>query len=347
MIGHHRRARIGAVNVLLHNRNGLAPPGSMAAPARLRYARSMSQDHAENLYYGGQAVIEGVMIRGPRHMAIAVRGPDGQIITRSETLPGVMAGRLRRIPVVRGMIVLYETLALGLRALTWSSQVAAGADRKEVSTPQMVLSLAFTLVFVAAIFFAGPVLLTGWIGSVFGNEYVEVAIEGLLRLAMLVAYVWLIGRIPEIRRVFAYHGAEHRAIHAYEHGRTLTASAVRDYPNEHPRCGTAFLLTVMVLALVLFIALGTPPLWIRLIERVVLIPAIAAVAYELLRLGQRYGDAPILNLIYRPNLWLQKLTTRDPDDSQIEVAITALQHAIALDTAAVVAHEELADEPLA
>jgi hypothetical protein len=157
----------------------------------------------------------------------------------------------------------------------------------------------------------------------------------------------LIGRLPEIRRVFAYHGAEHRAIHAYEHGRQLTAAAVRDYPNEHPRCGTAFLLTVMVLALVLFIALGTPPIWLRLVERVVLIPAIAAVAYELLRLGQRYGDAPILSLIYRPNLWLQKLTTRDPDDGQIEVAITALQHAIALDTPAVVAHEDLPDEPLA
>jgi uncharacterized protein YqhQ len=245
------------------------------------------------------------------------------------------------------MIVLYETLALGLRALTWSSQVAAGVDRKEVSTPQMILSLAFTLVFVAAIFFAGPVLLTGWIGGVLGNEYLEVTVEGVLRLAMLIAYVWLIGRLPEIRRVFAYHGAEHRAIHAYEHGRQLTAAAVRDYPNEHPRCGTAFLLTVMVLALVLFIALGTPPIWLRLVERVVLIPAIAAVAYELLRLGQRYGDAPILSLIYRPNLWLQKLTTRDPDDGQIEVAITALQHAIALDTPAVVAHEELPDEPLA
>jgi uncharacterized protein YqhQ len=287
------------------------------------------------------------MIRGPRHMAIAVRSPDGQIVTRSETLPGVMAGRLRRIPVLRGMIVLYETLALGLRALTWSSQVAAGVDRKEVSTPQMLLSLGFTLLFVAAVFFAGPVLLTGWIGGVIGNEYLEVTIEGLLRLAMLVAYVWLIGRIPEIRRVFAYHGAEHRAIHAYEHGRTLTASSVRDYPNEHPRCGTAFLLTVMVLALVLFIALGTPPLWLRLVERIVLIPAIAAVAYEVLRLGQRYGQTTIFGLIYRPNLWLQRLTTRDPDDGQIEVAITALQHAIALDRPAVTAHEPLPDEPLA
>jgi hypothetical protein len=307
----------------------------------------MPEAHSDHQYYGGQAVIEGVMIRGPRHMAIAVRGPDGEIVTRSETLPGVMAGRLRRIPVLRGVMVLYETLALGLRALTWSSQVAAGVDRREVSRGQMILSLAFTLLFVAAIFFVGPVLLTTWVGWVAGNEYVEVSLEGLLRLAMLVGYIWLIGRIPEIRRVFAYHGAEHRAIHAYEHGRELTAGAVRDYPNEHPRCGTAFLLTVMVIALVLFIALGTPPLWLRLAERIVLMPAIAAVAYETLRAGQRFGATPLFGLLYRPNLWLQKLTTRDPDDAQIEVAIVALQHALALDTPAVVAHEALPDEPLA
>ena len=297
----------------------------------------MPDPHAPNLHYGGQAVIEGVMIRGPRHMAVAARSPNGDIVTYHEALRGVMAGRLRRVPIVRGMIVLYETLTLGMRALRWSSQVATGAVPDDANTRQALVSLVSTLALVAAIFFAGPVLLTLWIGSVAGNEYIEVAIEGVLRLAMLIGYIWLIGRVPEIQRVFAYHGAEHRAIHAHEHGRALTPEAVREYPNAHPRCGTAFLLTVMVLALFLFIALGTPPIWVRLVERIVFIPVVASVAYELLRLGQRYGDAPIVGLLYRPNLWLQKLTTRDPDDAQIEVAIAALQHAIALDATTAVA----------
>ncbi len=285
-----------------------------------------------NLYYGGQAVMEGVMIRGPRHMAVAVRAPDGNIVRRGETLGGVYTGAVRRIPIVRGVIVLYETLALGVRALTWSSQVATGRDAEEVSKAQLFLSLALTLVFVAAIFFAGPVLLTSWISRVTGNGYVEVAAEGVLRLAMLVAYIWLIGRMKEIQRVFAYHGAEHRAIHAYEHGRELTPAAVREYPNAHPRCGTAFLLTVMVISLVLFVLLGTPPIWLRLVERIVLIPVVAALAYEILRLGQRFGERGVFALLYRPNLWLQGLTTRDPDDEQIEVAIAALRYVIELET---------------
>jgi uncharacterized protein YqhQ len=306
----------------------------------------MAEPRRESLSYGGQAVIEGVMIRGPRHMAVAVRAPGGEIVTRAETLPGVMAGRLRQLPVVRGIIVLYETLALGVRALTWSSQVATGGDQTEVSARQMVLSLVMTLIFVGGIFFAGPVLLTGWVGGLIGNEHAEVAIEGLLRMAMLVAYIWLIGRIAEIRRVFAYHGAEHRAIHAFEHGRELTPAAVRDYPNAHPRCGTAFLLTVMVIALVVFVALGTPPLWERIVERIVLIPFIASVAYEVLRAAQRWGDTPLFRLVYAPNIWLQKLTTRDPDDAQIEVAIVALRHAIALEPRPAPAPEPPA-EPLA
>jgi len=303
-----------------------------------------------NLYYGGQAVLEGVMIRGPRHMAVAVRAPDGGIVQRAEALTGVYTGAVRRIPVLRGAIVLYETLALGVRALTWSSQVAMGRDQEEVSKTQLFLSLALTLAFVAAIFFAGPVLVTSWLSRFLGNGYLEVTAEGVLRLGMLIGYIWLIGRMPDIQRVFAYHGAEHRAIHAYEHGRDLTPAAVREYPNAHPRCGTAFLLTVMVLSLIVFVLLGTPPIWLRLVERIVLIPAIAALSYEFLRLGQTFGNRGLFALIYRPNLWLQSLTTRDPDDAQIEVAIAALRHVIELETAGVEAPArgiKAAEEPLA
>ncbi len=303
---------------------------------------------SSSLYYGGQAVLEGVMIRGPKHMAIAVRDPEGTIVQRGEALTGVYTGAVRRIPIVRGAIVLFETLALGVRALTWSSQVAMGRDQEEVSKAQIFVSLGITLVFVAAIFFAGPVLLTSWL-SRFVSGYVEVAIEGVLRLVMLIGYIWLIGLMPDVRRVFAYHGAEHRAIHAYEHGRELTAAAVREYPNAHPRCGTAFLLTVMVLSLIVFVLLGTPPIWVRLIERVALIPVIAALSYEFLRLGQRFGEKGLFAVIYRPNLWLQSLTTRDPDDAQIEVAIAALRHVIEMEATGATATVPVraAEEPLA
>ena len=302
----------------------------------------MPAEPTTNLYYGGQAVIEGVMIRGPRHLAVAVRGPDGSIVRRVETLTGVYTGRARRIPIVRGGVVLFETLALGVRALMWSSNIAAGHDGEEISKTQIIVSLAVTMAFVAAIFFMGPVLLTSWLGRVVGNGYVEVAAEGVLRLVMLVGYIWLIGRMPDIQRVFAYHGAEHRAIHAYENGRALTPEAVREYPNAHPRCGTAFLLTVMVISLVVFVALGTPPIWLRLVERVVLIPVIAALSYEVLRLGQRFGNRGVFGLIYRPNLWLQALTTRDPDDAQIEVAIAALEDVIAAETSPALAPGQVA-----
>jgi uncharacterized protein YqhQ len=292
-------------------------------------------DATSNLYYGGQAVMEGVMIRGPRHMAIAARAPDGTIVRRGDALGGVYTGWPRRVPVVRGMIVLYETLALGVRALTWSSQVALGQEQEEVRPFQLAVMLGFMLVLVAVIFFAGPVLLTSWLGRVVGNGYVEVIAEGLLRMAMLVGYIWLIGRMHDVQRVFAYHGAEHRTIHAYEHGRALTPENIREYPNAHPRCGTAFLLTVMVISLVAFVALGTPPIWLRVVERIVLIPVIASMAYEVLRLAQRFEDNAVFSLLYRPNIWLQALTTRDPDDAQIEVAVAALEHVIALESGAV------------
>lgn len=303
-----------------------------------------------NLYYGGQAVLEGVMIRGPRHMAIAVREPGGAIIQRGEALTGVYTGAARRLPVVRGAVVLFETLALGVRALTWSSQVAMGRDQEEVSKLRILVSLGVTLAFVAAIFFAGPVLVASWLHRFIGNGYLEVTAEGVLRLGMLVGYIWLIGLMPDVRRVFAYHGAEHRAIHAYEHGRELTAAAVREFPNAHPRCGTAFLLTVMVLSLIVFVLLGTPPIWLRLAERIVLIPVIAALSYEVLRLGQRFGNSGVFAAIYRPNLWLQRLTTRDPDDAQIEVAIAALRHVIEMEATgapAIPQQQRAAEEPLA
>jgi uncharacterized protein YqhQ len=286
-------------------------------------------------YYGGQAVIEGVMVRGPHTMAVAVRRPDGTVALKSEALSGLYTGFLRKTPLVRGVVVLWETLALGMRALAYSAQVAAGEDEGEGETSSVYVwpTMAVTFILVAAVFFVGPVLLTGWLEGRLGGTGAVVA-EGILRLALFLVYVWGIGLLPDIRRVFAYHGAEHRAIHAYEAGRPLEVDAVRPFPNAHPRCGTGFLLTVMVVALVVFTFLGSPPLWWRLLSRVVLLPVIASLSYEAIRLGMLIERVPVLNWLLRPNLLLQSMTTRDPDDDQIEVALAALQGVLAAEQAA-------------
>jgi uncharacterized protein YqhQ len=293
-----------------------------------------AQDRAIQ-HYGGQAVIEGVMMRGARGMAIAVRKPDGAIRVKSESLGGVYVGRVRSIPVVRGVIVLWETLALGMRALVFSSEVAAGLAEEEEEEPSPTyiwIVLGITLAFAAAIFFVAPLLLTGWLNSHMNGSLV-VLVEGVLRLLMLLGYIWGIGFIPDIRRVFAYHGAEHRTINAWEAGAPLEVASVRRFSNEHARCGTAFLLTVAVVSLLVFVLLGTPSWWWRIASRVLLIPAIAAVSYEIIRLSADLRRFRVVRWLSRPSLALQALTTRDPDDSQIEVAIAALKDVLARDEA--------------
>jgi uncharacterized protein YqhQ len=307
-------------------------------------------DAPPRLYYGGQAVVEGVMMRGPRNMAVAVRAPDGSIVSRAEPLPGRYRGVVRRIPFVRGLFVLFETLSLGIRSLTWSSQVSEGKDAIEPSPGQLRTTLVFAVTFITAFFFLLPVALTGWLTLLGVSARIELLLEGLVRIGMFVAYVALIGRVPDVQRLFGYHGAEHRAIQAHEKGRPLTPESVREYPNAHVRCGTAFLLTIMVISLVLFAALGTESLWVRAVERVVLLPLIAALAYEILRLAQMFGDNPVFGLVYRPNLWLQRLTTRDPDDGMVEVALAALERVVAMEEASAAAEagrQFAAEEPLA
>ncbi len=286
-------------------------------------------------HYGGQAVIEGVMMRGTRSMAVAVRKPDGGIRVKSESLGGVYVGRVRRIPVIRGVIVLWETLALGMRALVFSSEVAAGMteeEEKEPSPAYIWIVLGITLVVAAGIFFVAPLLLTGWLSSHMNGSLV-VLVEGVVRLLMLLGYIWAIGFVPDIRRVYAYHGAEHRTINAWEAGAPLEVESVRQFSNEHARCGTAFLLTVAVVSLVVFVLLGTPSWWWRIASRVLLIPAIAAVSYEIIRLSADFRRFRVVRWLSRPSLALQTLTTRDPDDSQIEVAIRALREVLATDGA--------------
>lgn len=275
------------------------------------------------------------MIRGARSMAVAVRDPDGEILVRSEALRGPLyVGLLRRIPFVRGVLILAETFTLGGRALTWSSAVAAGevdehGEAKRltfIETAFLVVSMAFAL----AVFFAGPVLATAWLDSRL-DQWIVLAIEGGIRIVLLLGYIWLIGRSDDVRRVFQYHGAEHMTIAAYEDSRELTVPAVRRYPKEHPRCGTSFLLTVAFVSIVVFAFAGTDPLWWRLASRLVLIPLVASVSYEAIRFAGFHQRWPIVRLLFAGNIALQLLTTRPPDDEHIQVAIRAFEEARAVE----------------
>lgn len=293
-------------------------------------------------HYGGQAVIEGVMMRGARHMAIAVREPGGGIRVKSEPLTGLYVGRLRSVPLVRGTIVLWETLTLGMRALVFSTEVAAGVEEEEEPSKAYIWGvIGVALALATAVFFVGPVLLTGWLESQLGNATLVVFIEGVLRLLLLLAYIWLIGFLPDIRRVFAYHGAEHRTINAWEAGAPLEVDSVMRFGNAHTRCGTGFLLTVAVVSLVVFVFLGMPTWWWRITSRVVLIPVIAAVSYEIIRFSAAFWRFRVVRWLFSPGIALQSLTTRDPDSAQVEVAIASLRAVLAGDAAG------SADEPAA
>ena len=281
--------------------------------------------------YGGQAVLEGVMIRGQRHVSVAVRRPDGDIALESWALNPLYTGRLRRIPIVRGVIVLAETLILGMRALSFSANVGMEAEGQELGKGAMATMIAVSLTFAIGVFFVIPVLASKSLESPLGSDLASNVVEGVIRLALFLGYLLLIGRMAEIRRVFMYHGAEHMTVHAQERGEPLDVQSVRRYSPAHPRCGTAFLLVVMVMAIVAFVFVGRDPFWWLLASRVVLVPVIAGVSYEVIRLSGRHSDNALVALITGPSLALQSLTTRQPEDDQIEIAIAAMQHAIDAD----------------
>ncbi|MBI4201795.1 MAG: DUF1385 domain-containing protein [Chloroflexi bacterium] len=287
--------------------------------------------------YGGQAVIEGVMIRGRRFYSVAARRPDGQLTSIVEPLNSLYTGPIRRIPVVRGTIVLAETLVLGIKALMYSGNVTLEKEGEKLGGPAMALTLAFSLTMAIAIFFVAPLFAvnlfdrTVFTGDSATADFLSNIVEGAIRLGLFLAYIWLIGLMPDIRRVFAYHGAEHMTVKAHEANLPLEAPYIRRFSTAHPRCGTAFLLTVMVVAILVFALLGRPDLEWRILSRIVLLPVIAGIAYEVIRFSGLHQHNPFVQLISAPNLLLQKLTTRPPDDNQIEVAIHAMNTVIAAD----------------
>ena len=285
--------------------------------------------------YGGQAVIEGVMIRGREFYSLAVRRPDGSIYHSQERLNTAFTGPIRRVPVLRGVLVLLETLILGIKTLNRSAALASvedqGGGQEEIPNWMLGLTLLVSITLGVGIFFVLPLLAVRLVDPYIGSDLVSNLIEGGIRLLILLAYIYGIGRLKDIRRVFAYHGAEHMAVHTHEAGLELTVENVRKFDTPHPRCGTAFILTVVLVSVVVFAFLGRPDLEWRILSRVLLIPVVAAISYEFIRFYGTHPTWPIAKAMSLPGLWMQRLTTRQPEDDQIEVAITAMGSAVAAD----------------
>lgn len=306
------------------------------------------------ILYGGQAVMEGVMMRGRNFVSCAVRRQDGAIELKRQTIPkGVYTGVWSKTPFLRALPLLWDTLVLGTQMLMWSAneqmkdEAGREGERERGSEVEQVNqkpeiknqkseeglsqnaiygSLAVSLGLGLAIFFALPVLVANFLGNYGVSAFWNNVLEGVIRLGLFLAYLIAIGRIPEIQRVFMYHGAEHKTIAAYEGGAALVPAEVQKFPKEHPRCGTGFLLTVVVISILFFIALGDLPLGVRLVSRIVLIPFVAAVSYELIRFASQHRNLFVFDwLIVRPSLALQSLTTRQPADDMIEVAVAAFR----------------------
>jgi uncharacterized protein YqhQ len=291
---------------------------------------------AESFHYGGQAVIEGVMIRGKEGVAISVRQPNGQLNVVRQPLAGIYKGRLRRMPFIRGIIALVETLVLGTQSLLHSAQVAA-AEEGEGKIPTALLwgTVAVSLALGVALFFMVPLFATRYLV----DPYIESALlsnvfEGLIRIGIFIIYLEVISLMPDIKRVFAYHGAEHKVVNAYEAGVSLDVESVKKYSTAHARCGTAFLFIVLIVAIFVFALVPQPTLWIRIVSRIALIPVIAVISYEIMKFGASHIKNPVVRILLAPGLLLQAITTREPDDSQIEAAISALNEVIKIDQSA-------------
>lgn len=285
----------------------------------------VERDKAKEFDYGGQAVMEGVMMRGRKSMAVAVRHPSGKIVIHNEPLESpIYTSRWWRLPFLRGLVVLWDTLGLGMRSLIYSANVALEEEEVEFRGPAVWGLVFVSLAFAIGIFFLVPLLLVGLIDRFIASALVSNLIEGGLRLGLFLGYIGLIGLLPDIRRFFAYHGAEHKTINAYEAGAPLDPASVAGYTTAHTRCGTGFLLFVLVLSIFVFALLGRPPFIWRILSRLLLIPLIVSVIYEFIKFAAHHQDNPLLRAVVSPGLALQSLTTREPDEEMLEVAIVAL-----------------------
>src|SRR3954449_10139458 len=287
--------------------------------------------------YGGQALIEGVMMRGRDAIAVALRHPDGRIVWAQERLDqGKVHGNpAAKWPFVRGLVVLYETLVIGTRWLIRSANVQGEEEGVELGKGSVALMLGLTLVAGVGIFFLLPLFIASVTTANVENSLVQHLVEGLVRVAIFLGYLVLISRAPDIRRVFQYHGAEHMTIHALEAGDPLTVDEVRKYPTAHQRCGTEFLVIVILLSIIAFSLVGRQTPVVMIISRILLIPVIAAIGYEILRFGARHRGNPVVKVLLYPGLLVQMITTKRPTDDMIEVAIVSMEEALGADGEAV------------
>jgi len=289
----------------------------------------MAEKKNEKFHYGGQAVIEGVMIRGRTHLVTALRKPDGTIGVDKQPLPSLYTGKLRSWPLFRGVIVLIEAMVFGIRTLMFSANEALGEEDEKVGGWLVWVMLAVSLVFAVALFFLSPLFITRLLHI--GNPILFNLTEGGVRLAIFVAYLWIVTLLPDIRRVFAYHGAEHKTVNGYEAGAPLEPAAVKRFSKAHVRCGGSFLFVVLIIAIIVFSLVGKPALWLMIVSRIVLVPVIAALGYEVIYFGARHTNSIFIKIILAPGMWVQSFTTREPDESQLEVAIAAMKTAVEAD----------------
>ena len=286
--------------------------------------------------YGGQALIEGVLMRGRDAIAVALRHPDGDIVYATERLDAGFHGtRWSKWPLVRGLVVLYETLVVGTRWLVRSANVQASQDGIELGRGSIILMLSLTLLAGIGIFFLLPLFIASVTVTGTDHTLFQSLVEGLIRVAIFLGYLVVIGRAPDVRRVFQYHGAEHMTIHALEAGDPLTVNEVRKYPTAHQRCGTEFLVVVILLSIIAFSLVGRQAPLLMIASRILLIPVIAAVGYEILRFGARHRSNPLVKAILYPGLLVQMITTKQPTNDMIEVAIVSMEQALVADGAEV------------
>jgi len=277
-----------------------------------------------DLAVGGQAVIEGVMMRDAAKTATAVRLPNGEIAVEMHPVTSIRDRYpVLNLPLIRGSVIMVESLVIGMRALSFSAQ-AAGEEDEQMTKKEIALTILFALVLASVLFIVIPTGAAHLAAAYTNDPIVFNLIEGGIRLAVFLLYIWGISWMGGIRRVFQYHGAEHKTIHCYEAGEALTVENVQKFPRLHPRCGTNFLLIVMVIAIVFHVFFGWPDLWLRILSRLAVLPVVAGVSYEIIRFAGR-SENRIVRILITPGLWLQYLTTRPPDDEMVEVAIESLK----------------------
>jgi uncharacterized protein YqhQ len=287
---------------------------------------------ARRAQVGGQAVIEGVMMRGVDWWSLAVRRPDETIGVHEYPLVSLQKKYwVLRWPIIRGMIALFESLVIGVRALTVSANESLGEEEEELGKKEIGITLIIAFAFAVGLFFLAPLFLTGLLQDFIGKGFWFWFVEGFVRVAIFLVYLLIVTQIKDLRRVFEYHGAEHKSIHALEHGDPLTVANVQKYKTLHLRCGTSFLLIVLVVSIFVFAFVGRPVWYLLILSRIVLVPLIAGISYEIIRFAGRHETNPVIRVVMAPGLALQWMTTKPCDDSQVEVAIAALEKVIELE----------------